>query len=72
MLLEAVDRSKLNGFDLVRVLRARERQLSYSQVESMGDTVEISYAAPGDPESEPERLAEAFEFAAGRSGQLSL
>ena len=63
VLLESMDRSKLNGFDLVRLLRARERQVSHGQAGAMADTVEISYAAPGDAGSEPERLAEAFRFA---------
>lgn len=63
VVLEAIDRRRLNGYDLVRVLRARERQVSHVQAESMADMVEISYAAPGDAGSEPERLAEAFEFA---------
>lgn len=63
VLLEAVDRSRLNGYDLVRLLKARERQLAHAQAASMSDMVEISHAAPGDAESGLERLAEAFEFA---------
>lgn len=62
-LLEDVNRSKLNGYDLVRVLRARERLVAHGQAGSMRDAVEVSYAAPGDADSEPERLVEAFEFA---------
>jgi hypothetical protein len=63
VLLEHVDRSKLNGFDLVRVLQARERQIAHTQAGYMADAVEISYAAPGDAGSDPMRLQEAFEFA---------
>jgi hypothetical protein len=63
VLLEHVDRSKLNGFDLVRVLQARERQIAHSQAGSMADAVEVSYSAPGDADSEAIRLQEAFEFA---------
>ena len=63
IVLESIDRSRLNGYDLVRLLRARERQLAHCQADGMSDMVEISYAAPGDSESNPDRLAEAFEFA---------
>ena len=62
-ILSHVDRAKLNGFDLVDVLRARERLLSHVQAENMADLVEISYAAPGDDSSDPDRLGEAFEYA---------
>ena len=63
VLLEFVDRSRLNGFDLVRLVRARERQISRSQAGSMADAVEMSHSSPGDADSDPARLAEAFEFA---------
>ncbi len=63
VLLESVDRSRLNGFDLVSLLQARERMVNHTQAESMGDAVEISYAAPGDADSDPARLGQAFEFA---------
>lgn len=63
VLLEHVDRSKLNGYDLVRVLQAGERQVAHAQAGSMGDMVEVSYAAPGGAGSDPVRLQEAFEFA---------
>lgn len=45
--LSLVDRSNLNGYDLVRTLKARERLVAYHQAGSMADQVEISYAAPG-------------------------
>lgn len=64
VLLERIDRSKLNGYDLVRVLRARERQIAHSQAGSMADVVEISYSAPGARDTDPARLEEAFEYAA--------
>jgi hypothetical protein len=63
-IVDAIDRSKLNGFDLVGVLQARERLVSHFQAGLQADMVEISHAAPGDAASEPERLAEAFEYAA--------
>lgn len=63
VLVDHVDRSRLNGFDLVRLLRARERLVARAQAGSMADSVEISYAAPGGADSEAERLSEAFEYA---------
>ncbi|MGD2101446.1 MAG: DUF222 domain-containing protein [Acidimicrobiia bacterium] len=60
----SVDRSQLNGYDLVRLVQARERLVAHSQAGSMADTVEMSYAAPGGRDSDPERLSEAFEYAA--------
>jgi len=59
-----VDRSRLNGFDLVRLLRARERQLSHLQAGSVGDVFEVAHAVPGSADSAPDRLSEPFEFAA--------
>ncbi len=63
VVLERFDRSGLNGFGLVEVLRAGERLVSHFQARMMGDMVEVSYAAPGSESSEPERLEEAFEYA---------
>lgn len=62
--LAMVNRSKLNGYDLVRTLQAQERQIAHHQAQSMADTVEISYAAPGTSESPAKRVEEAAEFAA--------
>ena len=64
VVLEGVDRSRLNGFDLVRLLQARERQVSHLQAGSAGDVFEIAHAVPGDADSEVDRLSEPFEFAA--------
>ena len=63
VVLEAIDRSKLNGFDLVRLVKARERQISHSQAGAMADMVEMAHACPGDPDAHADRLAEAFEYA---------
>lgn len=62
--LESVDRSRLNGFDLVRLLRARERLVAHCQAGSAADTHEMAYAAPGAEASDVERLQEGFEYAA--------
>lgn len=63
-ILASVDRSKLNGYDLVRLLKARERLVSHCQAGGMADAVQMSYASPGDSESMPERTFESAEFAA--------
>ncbi|HUG31764.1 MAG TPA: DUF222 domain-containing protein [Acidimicrobiia bacterium] len=64
VLLDSVDRSRLNGFDLVNVLRARERLVAHAQAASVADVHELAYATPGDSDSDPDRLLESFEFAA--------
>jgi hypothetical protein len=62
--LAHVDRSRLNGFDLVSVLRARERMVAHVQAGSVADVHEIAYAAPGDACSPPLRCEQPSEFAA--------
>ena len=64
VLLEYFDRKRLNGYDVVRLLQARERQLAHTQAGSMADVVETAYSAPGNSESDVARLQEQFEFAA--------
>lgn len=64
VLVESVDRSRLNGFDVVRLLQGRERQLAHLQAGSMADTVETAHAAPGDAGNGFDRLDEQFEYAA--------
>ncbi|HEX6302205.1 MAG TPA: DUF222 domain-containing protein [Acidimicrobiia bacterium] len=63
-ILGSVDRSRLNGFDLVRLLQARELLVAHCQAGSMADTREIAYTSPGDADSAPDRLDLPFEFAA--------
>jgi len=63
VVLEHVDRRRLNGHDVVRLLQARERQLAHLQAGSMADTVETAYSAPGEGDSKIERLGEQFEYA---------
>jgi hypothetical protein len=58
-----VERSNLNGYDLVVAMKARERLVSHFQAGSMADAVEIAYSAPGNAESPSERIEEAAEFA---------
>lgn len=63
-IVTSVDRSKLNGFDLVRLLKARERLVAHSQAGVAADTFEMAHATPGDEDSDAERLEEGFEYAA--------
>jgi hypothetical protein len=62
--LFSVDRSRLNGFDLVRVLRARERLVAHCQAGSARDVFELAHAVPGSADSVPDRLDVPSEFAA--------
>lgn len=64
VLLEHFDRTRLNGFDVVRLLQARERQLAHVQAGSMADVVETAYSASGDSGSDVDRLEEQFVYAA--------
>lgn len=63
VVLLSVDRSKLNGYELVDVLKARQRLISRLEGELASDMTEIGYAAPGDATSGAARLEEAFEMA---------
>ena len=62
VLLDSLDRSRLNGFDLVRAMQARERLVSHFQAASVADVHEIAHAAPGT--ADPGRLDAPSEFAA--------
>ena len=61
--LAEIDRSELDGYDLVRVLKASDRLVAHYQACSMATAVEISYAAPLYSPSPGQRHEEAFEFA---------
>lgn len=63
-MLWAVDRSQLNGHDLVLLMQARSRQLAYEQAELYADMVEVSYCPPGGQGSPVERDPTMCEFAA--------
>ena len=62
--LASLDRSRLNGFDLVEVLRARERLVAHLQAGSVADAYEMAHAAPGAADADPERTELPDEFAA--------
>ncbi len=58
-ILDRVDRSKLSGYDAVRVLEARERLSSHVQAESLADVIEVARHVDGDSD----RIMEASDFA---------
>ena len=60
--LEALDRRRLNGYDLVRMMQARARLISHLQAEWLADMVELSYAPAGSPDSPPHRQQIPDEF----------
>ena len=62
-ILAQLDRTKLNGHDLVRTMKARERLVAHFQAGSLADVVEIAHSAAGDANSPADRIEEAAEFA---------
>ena len=62
-MLESVDRSRLNGHDLVTLMQARVRQLAHLQAEVYADMVELAHCPPGDANSPRQRQSEMEEFA---------
>ena len=57
-------RSRVNGYDAVRLLRARARQLAHDQAGLLADMAEVAHCAPGRPHAPPRRIP---VTAAGRS-----
>lgn len=62
-LLESIDRSRLNGHELVILLQARSRQIAHLQAELYADMWELAFTPPGDAASPAERLDTIDEFA---------
>lgn len=48
-LLEGIDRSQLNGHELVILLQARARQVAHDQAEFYADMWELAFSTPLDP-----------------------
>lgn len=61
--LESVDRTELNGYELVVLIQARARQIAHLQAELYTDIVEMGLCPPGDAGSPPDRLPVLDEFA---------
>ena len=62
--LAGIDRSRLNGHDLVIVIRARMRQRAYDDAELLADVAEVAYCTQGGPDAAVVRDDAPFEFAA--------
>ncbi|MGE5829312.1 MAG: DUF222 domain-containing protein, partial [Micromonosporaceae bacterium] len=54
-LLAGVDRSRLNGYDLVVLMAARARQVAYEQAQLLADIHEVSCCPPGGPDADISR-----------------
>lgn len=63
-ILGGIDRTRLNGHHLVRLLMARARQVAMLQAEMYADMVELAHCPSSYPGSPPERQEEMDEFAA--------
>ncbi len=55
-LLSKIDRSLLNGHEMVIVLQARARLVSHFQAQMYADMMEVALSPPGDAASRPERI----------------
>ena len=62
-ILASIDRSKLNGYDLVIVLRADDRMASHYQAQRLADMVELAHCAEGSSDSPATRVEERQDFA---------
>lgn len=62
-ILASIDRTELNGHDLVVVLRAHDRIASHYQAERLSDMVEVAHCAEGSSDSPAVRVEERVEFA---------
>jgi hypothetical protein len=58
-----IDRSRLNGHDLVRVMKAHARLEAHFAAEKMSVMAELAYCPPGGPQAEVVRDSVEVEFA---------
>ena len=58
-LLSTLDPTRLNGWQLVVVLEAQNRQLAHDQARMLATARELAYAPPSGPDSPPQRQGEA-------------
>ena len=61
--LASVDRSRLNGHDLVTLMLARARQIAHEQAELLADMFEVAHCPPGDSDALVSRTRAVDEFA---------
>lgn len=62
IVLKAVDRNKLNGHDLVRLLEAEARLEASASAEKLASVAEIAHCPPGDANSPVERTSHEVEY----------
>jgi len=60
--LAEIDRRKLNGNQLVELMRARARQVAHEQAELLADVAELAHTPPCVADSPPERTEHVDEF----------
>ncbi|HSJ36546.1 MAG TPA: DUF222 domain-containing protein [Acidimicrobiia bacterium] len=61
--LGSIDRDELNGYELIEVLKAEARQISYWQARFDADLIEMAHTPWGDATSEAERISIPDELA---------
>lgn len=66
--LSGLDRGVLNGHEMVEVVAARSRQISWLQAELAADITELAHCPPGDAASPPERSDLVDEFLSDEVG----
>ncbi|HEY6634632.1 MAG TPA: hypothetical protein VI141_03365, partial [Acidimicrobiia bacterium] len=64
LIVSSVDPSCLNGYDLVRLMRARARLSSHHEASKYVAMAEIAFAPPSGPESDVSRSSQQVEYAA--------
>jgi hypothetical protein len=67
-ILSTVDRRRLNGHDLIRVMKSRERLAAHFQAESLADMAEVARSTSSGPEDDPGRVEEVWEFSSMEIG----
>lgn len=64
LIVSSVDRTKLNGYDLVRVMRIEARLAASHEAGKFAAMVEVAMTPPGDATAPVERSFEEFDYAA--------
>jgi hypothetical protein len=62
--VSSVDRSRLNGYDVVRLMRAEAKLENWAAASKLASVAEVAHCPPGNPDSTVERSPEAIEYAA--------
>ncbi|MFV1960319.1 MAG: DUF222 domain-containing protein [Acidimicrobiia bacterium] len=62
-ILAGVDRTRLNGHDVVRLMQSHKRLAAHYEAASLADMVEVAHCPAGDADSPVERSSDQEEFA---------